>query len=170
LPQERSRVGVVLGPESARLEAALREAARAQGLSLKMQRIAQRDEVGAAVQALASESDVLLAIPDSTVFNRDNLYGIFLTSYAAGVPVMGYSEGLVNAGAMLALYTSIPDMARQLAQLSAAYISKPGALPPAQRSRYFEIAVNRNVARSLGIELPEAAALRERLKEAENQP
>jgi ABC-type uncharacterized transport system substrate-binding protein len=160
MPENRQRVGVVLGPESWTQHDALAEAAIAEGLVLKVQRVWDQDQVGATVEALAAQTDMLLAIPDSLVFNRDNLYGIILTSYSAGVPLVGYSEGLVNAGAMLGLYTAVPNMARQLAQLSAAFIAGAHALPPASRSRYFEIAVNRNVARSLGIDLPEPPALR----------
>jgi ABC-type uncharacterized transport system substrate-binding protein len=160
MPAKQRRVGIVLGPESAALEPLLLAAASEHGLSLRVQRAPDWDEVGPAVEKLVDKIDVLLAVPDPLVFNRDTLYGILLTSYRAGVPVMGYSRALVDAGAMLGLYTSGANVARQLAHVSGDFIANGGALPPAGRSRYFEIGVNRNVARSLGVELPETAALR----------
>jgi len=162
LPQAR-RVGVLLGPESGYREPALRRAASAQGLELHVRHVREWTGVGPAVEALSDEIDVLLAVPDSMVFNRDTLYGILITSYRARVPVVGYSRALVNAGAMLGLYTSLPNMARQLAQYSADYITDRQLLPPPAASRYFEIAVNDNVARSLRFALPDPAQLRRNL-------
>jgi hypothetical protein len=164
LPTDRRRIGVLLGPESLQREDALREAAGRYGMSLEVRHVYSSDKVGAIMEGLTGEIDALLAMPDSVVFNRDTLYGILLTSYGAGIPVIGYSESLVNAGAMLALYTSVPDMARHLAQVSADFILKRGMLPEPGPSQNFEIAVNHNVARSLGFELPDAAELSKPLR------
>lgn len=160
MPEDRRRVGVVLGPDSLDMQASLTKAAADYGLELRVKRVREWDEVGPAVETLAGDIDVLLAVPDPLVFNRDNLYGILLTSYAAGVPVMGYSETLVKSGAMLGLYTTVADMARQLAHISSEFITDRHTLPPAMRSAYFEIGVNRSVARSLGIEVPDTSVLR----------
>lgn len=164
LPEKR-RIGVLLGPESARHEGALQDLARSHGITLQVMHVTTPSQVGPAIRMLSEQIDALLAVPDPLVFNRDTLYGILLTSYNAGVPVVGYSEALVTAGAMLGIYTSVADMGRQLALYSADYIIRPEALPPAGPSRYFEIAINHNVARSLGFQLPEAATLRQLLDE-----
>lgn len=163
LPVDRRRIGVLLGPESLQHEDALREAAELYGMSLVARHVRSLDKVGAAMEGLTGQIDALLAVPDSVVFNSDTLYGILLTTYGAGIPVIGYSESLVNAGAMLAIYTSVPDMGRHLAQISAAFVLQSGKLPEPGPSRNFEIAVNQNVARSLGFELPDPVELRKRL-------
>lgn len=169
LGADRRRVGVLLGPESDHLEASIRETAGRHGMVVSTRHVTDWDEVGPATRALSEEIDVLLAVPDSTVYNRDTLYGILLTSYSAGTPVIGYSKALVTAGAMLALYTSVPDMARHLAQVSADYLADGGALPAPAPSRYYHIEVNENVARSLGFSLPDAVLLRNLLHAMEGR-
>lgn len=164
LPLDQRRIGVLLGPDSIRQEPELQRNAERLDMTLVVRKLHDQDEVGPAMEELAGQIDLLLALPDPMVFNRDTLYGILLTSYGAGVPVAGYSQSLVEAGAMLALYTSVPDMARHLAQTSATYLIDGGDLPAPGPSRYYEIAVNRNVARSLGYELPEATQLRKLLE------
>lgn len=165
MPADRRRVGVLLGPESGRQEQPLRAAAIRAGIALSVRHVLDWDEVGPTVETLANDIDVLLALPDPVVFNRDTLYGILLTSYGAGVPVVGYSRALVRAGAMLGLFTSVPDMARHLAQSTADFIVAPGQpLPAAGSSRYFEVAVNASVARSLGFTPPDPVELRRKLQ------
>lgn len=164
LPAERRRIGVLLGPDSSHLAPHLRDQAARRDMVLVERQIHSRDEVGPAMESLAGEIDLLLALPDALVFNPDTLYGILLTSYGAGIPVAGYSSALAEAGAMLALYTSIPNMARHLARVSADYLLDGGDLPEPVPSDHYEIAVNRNVARSLGYELPDAAELQQRLR------
>lgn len=160
LPTQSHRIGVVLGPESMHLLPTLRDNATRYNMQLVVRQVTSQSEVGHAVEDLSDEIDLLLAVPDSLVFNRDTLYGILLTSYGAGVPVAGYSSALVDAGAMLALYTSVPGMARHLAQASVEYLATGADLPEPTPSQYYEIAINRNVARSLGYDLPDPARIR----------
>jgi ABC-type uncharacterized transport system substrate-binding protein len=159
LPVEHRRVGVLLGPESARLEDTLRHEASAHGFSLSIERIDQWQQVGPAVQRLTEQIDILLAIPDKTVFNRNTLYGILLISYGGKVPVFGYSAALVQAGAMLSLHTTVSDMAQQLAEHTLAFLQNGEPLPPPGPSRHFNISINHQVARSLGYHLPDPGEL-----------
>lgn len=164
LKPDQRRVGVLLGPESAQLLPALRDNAERLNMTLVVRQAQSPEEVGPGIEDLASRIDVLLAVPDPMVFNRDTLYGILLTSYGARVPVAGYSQALADAGAMIALYTSVTDAARELAETSARHLQQGGDLPPPGPSQYFQVAVNRNVARSLGYDLPETEELHRLLR------
>lgn len=164
LPAGRQRVGALIGPESGGYADSLRSAAKDLGLTLELQRVNAWNEVGPAVRALSGRIDVLLAVPDSRVFNPNTLYGILLTSYEARIPVVGYSEALVSAGAMFGLYTSVPDMGQQLAEYTAYFLTHAGQLPAPGASRHFHVSINDNVARSLGYHLPGPDTLRRQIQ------
>lgn len=159
MQEDRRRVGVILGPDSKELLPELEAEARSLGLSLSSITVEKWQQVGPTVQALSKQIDVLLAEPDEVVFNRNTLYGILLTSYETRVPVMGYSEALARAGAMLSLYTSLADMARQLAEHCHYFLEHDKRLPRAGPSRHFNITINHQVARSLGYELDNSKSL-----------
>ncbi len=168
LPADKRRVGVILGPESSAYRPALRAQAANHGVELITEQVLNHDEVGPAVERLSARIDILLALPDAEVFNRETLYGILLTSYSARVPVVGYSAALVEAGAMIAVYTPVSVIARDLARASVAFVAD-GDLPEAGPSRSFAVAINHNVARSLGYDLPDSVLMHKQLTALEGR-
>ena len=104
------------------------------------------------------ESDLLLLVPDPVVANADTVYGLLLTSYRAQIPVVGYSEGLLNAGALVSLFSTARQQGRQGAEIVGRLLAHE-ALPTPQHPRYFTVRVNASVARSLGLRLPAESAL-----------
>jgi len=112
-----------------------------------------------ALQSLLPESDVLLAIPDPVAVNASTIYGLLLTSYRAQVPVVGFSEGLVKAGALLGLFSTASQQGKQGAEIATRILAGDGGLPAPQYPKYFTVRANYSVARSLGLRLEEEAAL-----------
>ena len=86
-------------------------------------------------------------------------YGVLLTSYRAKIPVVGFSEGLVKAGALLALYSSGRQQGKQGAEIANRILAGDGGLPAPQYPTYFTVRVNSSVARSLGIQMEEEATM-----------
>jgi len=155
---ERHRVGVILGPSSRELEGALRSQASSRDLSLDFARVDASSGVYAALQSVMAASDLLLLLPDPVATTADTVYGLLLTSYRAQIPVVGYSEGLLNAGALLSLYSTARQQGRQGAEIAASILARE-PLPAPQHPKYFTVRVNASVARSLGLHLPPEAAL-----------
>jgi ABC-type uncharacterized transport system substrate-binding protein len=151
---ERHRVGVVLGPNSQELEGSLAAEAQRGGLELAAATVADRAALYPALQDLIPRSDLLLLLPDPVAINADTVYGLLLTTYRAGVPVVGFSEGLLNAGALLSLFSSAQQQGRQGAEIAQRLLAHEGALPEPQYPRYFSVRINASVARSLGLNLP----------------
>jgi ABC-type uncharacterized transport system substrate-binding protein len=92
---------------------------------------------------------------------------VFMTSYRFRDPVVGYSESLSRAGALLTVYSTPVQIGRQAAEL----IEKSfdgGKLPAAQWPQYFSVSVNEHVARSLDISVPPEAVLMKRVQDAES--
>lgn len=153
-----TRVGVLLGPTSGQRIAAVHSAGTPFGLELTSEAIADEHQVGPALRALLKRAEILLAVPDPAIYNRETIVSLLLTTYRARVPLVGYSHAMVNAGAALALYSTPEDIGRQLGDLSEDILSGQG-LPAPAAATHFRVEVNREVARSLGLTLPDDATL-----------
>lgn len=161
---EVRRVGVLLGIEQGGLEGELGEALRAQQLDLVHGTLGREERLIAPLENVLSEAELLLAVPDPLVFNRDTAQSLFLTSYRYRVPVLGYSRSLTRAGALLSLHSSPAQIGRQTAEWLGNVLSGvPVRLPPPAYPAYFSISINEQVARSLGFVLLPEAELEKRM-------
>jgi ABC-type uncharacterized transport system substrate-binding protein len=166
LPQRR-RVGVLLGPSSSRLADEIRAAAAAP-LQIDLQSVPRGADLVSSLRDLLSRNDVLLAVADPEIYSSETAQGLLLITYHAGIPMMGFSQSYVRAGALLAVYSSPGQIGRQVGEVVQA-MARTGfsSLPPPAYPRHFSVAVNRQVGRSLGLSLPDDAHLLTRLRETE---
>lgn len=74
-----------------------------------------------ALNSSLSESDVLLALPDPSVYNARTIKSILLTTYRHRTPVIGFSESFVRAGALAAVSSSSEQLGKQIAELIKKY-------------------------------------------------
>jgi hypothetical protein len=161
---EARRVGVLLGAEQAALAEEIGTALAAHQLELVLQTVAPGERLISPLETVLSGVDLLLAVPDPQIFNRNTAQSIFLTTYRYRVPVQGYSHSLTRAGALVSLHSSPAQIGRQAAEwviqvLDAAAPRLPAPAYPA----YFSVSVNEQVARSLGIAMTSEAELERRL-------
>ncbi len=156
---DKTRVGVILGPTSDALNEELREKTRERSLKLNHAEVGDASAVYAALQRVLPDSDLLLALPDPIALNASTAYGVLLTSYRAKVPVVGFSDGLVKAGALLGLFSTARQQGKQGAEVAIRILSGEGGLPAPQYPRYFTVRVNFSVARSLGLPVEDEASL-----------
>lgn len=159
---EAREVGVLLGPESAGAERPLLSAASAKGFRITSAAIARPEDLYPALQGLLGGTDVLLALPDPTVFNSATAQNILRTAFYRRVPILGFSPSYVQAGAALALY-STPEQIGRLAGRWVSRFLEGRPLPRPQSPSEFKVAVNERVARALGLQLEGEAALEERV-------
>jgi len=160
------RIGVVVGQESARDLDRLKEAADGRGLRLVSERVASDSELFPALQRVMGESDVFLALPDPRVITPETAQNLLITSYRMRTPVIGYSAAYVRAGALIAVY-STPTQAGAQAGEIARNLLRGAPLPAPQFPRQFSVSVNRQVARSLALEIDDEQAVRERIARQE---
>lgn len=160
-----NRVGVLLSTEQAALAGEIAPAFAAQQLELVKQTVPADARLITPLEAVLAGSDLLLAVPDPQIFNRNTAQSIFLTTYRYRIPVQGYSHSLTRAGALLSLHSSPAQIGRQAAEwLIQALQAATPRLPAPTYPAYFSVSVNEQVARSLGIALPAAAELEKRLE------
>lgn len=161
---EARRVGVLLSTEQRSVADELDEALRSQRLGLIHALVTEDDRLMTPLEQVLSETDLLLAIPDSLVFNRSTAQSLFLTSYRYRDPVVGYSRSMTRAGALVSLYSTPAQIARQAAEWAGNALNGATVrLPSPAHPLYFEISINDQVARSLGFSLPSEAELEKRL-------
>jgi len=166
----RTKVGILLSPNSTELATALSAAAKAAGFAAIIEMVDGEADLLPVLKRLLGESDVLLAVPDPFIYNRNTVQSILLTTYRHQVPLLGFSPSYVKAGAIAAVF-SVPE---QIGQQAAEIIQRLAAdrrLPLPQPPRYFSVGVNAQVARSLGISLDDEASLNNKLKRtSEGEP
>lgn len=161
------KVGVLLGPYSEAEKSSLQSAARSSRQQLEIQKINDQDQLIPALNMLTDHSDVLLALPDPTVFNKTTIRGILLLSYRKNIPMIGFSRAYVKAGAIAALYTDLDQISEQAYRLTLRFL-KTGGLP---RSSYypdaFSVELNYKVARTLNLDLKDEQTLIELINKGE---
>ncbi len=119
-----------------------------------------------ALDEVLEESEALLVLPDTNIYNAGTIRNILLTSYRKQVPLIGISQAYVKAGALCAIYSTSAQIAAQTAEVIRQF-SESGKLPPSQYPKEFEVSVNQQVARSLDIPIKDAEKLRSEVRRAQ---
>ncbi len=152
LPRHR-RVGVLVGPSSPFRLDAIETAAGKQGLQVVHAVVqAQVGSVFPGLQAVLGACDVLLVLPDPSIYNADSLQNILIASYRQRVPLVSYAAAHAPAGATLALHTPVDSVAAQ-ALSALRHLAQNPDLPAPQGPAGLGVAVNDQVARSLGLDV-----------------
>ena len=164
LPDAR-RIGVLFGPESAALQSAMAVAAGKQGMHLAGAQVDDSEVLYPALRAVLA-ADVLLAVPDGTVYNSATAQNLLRTAFEAHVPLIAFSPGYVRAGALAAVYSTPQQVGRQAGRSVGALLDGARA-GPVQWPSEFEVSVNDPVARALGLDPEDPDKIKERLRTLE---
>ena len=146
--ERRVIVGVLLSDATSHLEARLERNARRYDLELKFHRVPPSANVVRELNALAV-SDVLLALPDPTLYNGNTLPALLESTYRRGKPLIGFSASSVEAGALASAVASAEDVAAQVQD--ALSDPDPWRLPEPSHPLYWRVVINEQVARSLSV-------------------
>jgi putative ABC transport system substrate-binding protein len=152
------RVAVLLNPANVpSAESTLRgakDAAPAVGLQIQVRNASTIGEIDAAFAAFARERpDALFVAPDGFFASRR---GQFATLAARDRIPAAYSQrDYVAAGGLMSYGTDIADMFRQVGVYTGSILkgAKPADLPVLQPTK-FELVINLQTARALGLEVP----------------
>ncbi len=159
---ERRRIGLLNSLDTYLDVAHMSQDLAHRGRSLVVQTILAADELFPRLESVLTNSDVLLATADNMIYNSSNIRNILLTSYRRGIPLVGLSQAYVNAGALGAIF-STPEQLAEQASATVISFARTGQLPEPQYPAAFTVAVNQQVARSLGLAVPSPEAIREQM-------
>lgn len=147
---ERSRIGVLYSADSQSDMRALRDELANRGYTPIAKSLQGHETLFSALEEVLLSSDVLLVVPDSAIYNSNNIRNILLSSYRHGIPLIGLSQAYVSAGALYAVFSTPEQLAAQ-ARAATISFAQTRQLPDAQYPSFYTIAFNQEIARTLGI-------------------
>ena len=151
LPQSRT-AGILYNPAESTLRAeALAAALRRAGLATQMAEAPRPGDIDAALEQLRDRADLLVSIPDLTVFNPITAKTIMLFSYRHRVPVIGLSQNWAKAGALFSLEWDYEEHGRYCGQIALKSLGLGGRV---QTPRKLHTSVNLRAASYMNIALP----------------
>ena len=163
LVPKAARVAVLVNPANAPIaETMLRdvpEAARAIGLQIQVLNASTSREIEAAFATLVRDrADALFVAPDG-FFNSRRVQFVTLATRDR-MPTSCASREMTEAGLLMSYGPDIPKMYRQVGSYTAKILkgAKPADLP-VQQSTNFELVINLQTARALGLEVPNSIQL-----------
>ncbi|MGZ8256926.1 MAG: ABC transporter substrate-binding protein [Gallionella sp.] len=165
LPNQRN-IAVLYNPANLTDLTHLREAAQARGQTLITQAVDAEQSLFTQLEAVLNQTQVLLATPDNSIYSSSNVRNILLSTYRFNIPLIGFSSGYVNAGALAAIFSSPEQVAAQ----AVSHVQKIVAHQNWQGAQYpdaFSMALNAQIFRSLSIELPSETEIRKRMQHIE---
>ena len=111
-------------------------------------------------------SDVLLALPDNSIYNSNSVKNILLTSYRHRKPVIAFSRNFVNAGALASIHSSPEQVAHSASHLIQQYYELDQQFENSVNyPQTFEISINRQVFRALDLAPPDVDELKQALEQ-----
>ncbi len=145
------RIGILLRPANAHNSTKYDKIGQSTGFSIQTDLIKDESEIGSKLSQLLDKIDVLLALPDVNIYNRQTVPKILLSSYRKNIPVIGYSSAYVKAGALAAVFSSPEDIGKDIGksilELSQHTSHKKYSIYP----RFYSVSINKKVGASLGI-------------------
>jgi len=153
-----ARVAVLVNPANAEItERALRDveaAARAMGLQIQVLNANTSREIDAAFATVVRERPDALFVGPGPVF-VDRRVQVALLAARSGVPAIYVVREQAVAGGLMSYGASVADAYRQVGVYTGRILkgAKPADLPVVRSSK-FELVINHQTARMLGLEIP----------------
>jgi putative ABC transport system substrate-binding protein len=163
LVPKANRVGVLVNPADVLTETTLRDvqpAARAKGLQIQVVNASTSGEIDAAFAAFVREQVDALFIGPGGLFTSRRVH-IANQAMRHGIPATYTQREFPEIGGLMSYGTNLTDTWRQ----GGVYVgrvlkgAKPTELPVEQTSR-FELIINAQTARMLGLEIPPTLLVR----------
>jgi putative ABC transport system substrate-binding protein len=157
VPQAK-RVAVLVDPaDAANTESTLRDvetAGRAIGLQIKILNAGRSREIGAAFAAIAEDRQDALFVGSSPLLNGQHVQLAQLAAFHR-IPAVYALREAAEVGGLMSYGANIADALRQLGNYAGRILkgAKPADLPVEQATK-FELIINANTAKMLGITVP----------------
>jgi len=165
---DRHKLGVLYGPSSVRYRGEVRIQAARADLQLVEKEIQNPDQLGDVISFFRGNDNILLTLPDPVVVNESTAKTLILGAYLENLPLVGYSQALVKAGALMSVYSTPDQLGTQGGELiSTSFWNDPARRGALIYPRYYQVSVNYQVAHALQIDLPSENVLTQRLGKLE---
>ena len=154
-----TRISLLVNPNNVTAEGFVRDAetaARIMALQVRIVRAATAREIDAAFATLANERPDALLVMGDNLFNARRLQ-LAILSARHGIPAAYSSRDYAEYGGLMSYGTDVTDAFRQVGLYAGRLLkgAKPSDMPVVQSAK-FELVINQQTARTLGITVPQA--------------
>jgi hypothetical protein len=121
------------------------------------------------IKEAIKNSDLLLALPNKTIYNSKSVKNILLTSYRNRKPVIGFSNNFVNAGALASIHSNPEQITTGIHNLIKHYYENNNHFKnTVNYPEEFDISINKQVFRALNLTTPDLEILKKSLTSTSN--
>ncbi len=143
-------------PDGPRQLKALKEALP-EGWKLEAICVNEQPSVAAAIDLLMARNiDVIWTTPDQSIYDTPTVRVLLLAALRSRIPVWGFSQAFVRAGALIGGSVEPAAQGAQAGQIAQRQLTKPDPSARVESPARIETTVNLIVAGQLGIEVPES--------------
>lgn len=164
LNPEWKSVGVIINDNPAQNKAEITSCAKKYSLTANITTTDSAGRLTSVLKELLASSDLLLALPDSSIYNSKTVKNILLTSYRLRKPVIGFSKNFSKAGALASIYSTPTQIAETATSIIDDYITSGNRF--SRKENYpddFDISINRQVFRALDMDPPDIEKLKDEI-------
>lgn len=157
------RMGILLSHEAYSQQSLILTLAKEKKIIPTVTFINEFDQPITTLNNLFGNVDVILAMPDPKIYHANSVRGILLTAFHHRMPIIGYSRTFVNNGALACVYSNAEQISEQAAKTITMITQNLENLPSLPKTQYpekFDIAINYQVATSLGFSLPDQKTIK----------
>lgn len=148
---QRKKIGLIRGPQqNDAFVRAFEAAGRRKGMVVEVVKCDQAKDLVDLFLSLRGRADLVWCPPNPQLYNSATLKPLLMASLTNRLPIIGFSEQFVQAGALFGGTADFVDVGRQTATL-AARMARNETVPPREEARKFQFAYNQRVARLLGV-------------------
>ncbi len=152
----KTRAGMIRNPNRpGPSDAALRAEAKQAGYTLVIRDCDRTDDLLRTFISFRDEVDFVWCPPESTLFNGATIKPLVLASIRSGLPIVGFSENFVRAGATVGVYPDYEDIGRQTGEVTRLLLDRNSEQALAVSPRVWRVALNGRVAQILGLRYSE---------------
>ena len=164
---KHQKTGVLIGPYTKDLKKTLQNNAQKSSHILTTEYVKDTEHLTSSLKKLTHKARILLTLPDPVIYNKNTIRGILLLSYRKKLPVIGFSKAYVKAGAIAAIYSQPYQISKQTTDIIQNFFKNGIFKHKEYHPEDFSVALNKKVAHSLGIHLPEKSIIIRKIKMAE---
>jgi len=126
-----NNLGVIYSSETENIILQAEEAARERGIRLVSLKVESEKDIPRAIDSLCRVADALWSVADHTVYTPQSTRHIVLQTLRNRIPMMGFSQSLVEAGGLFTLDFDFKDIGRQAGEIASRVLigTRPGQIP-----------------------------------------
>jgi putative ABC transport system substrate-binding protein len=133
-------LGILYSPaQSKENEAEYEAAAKAAGLAVLSVPVSERSAVAEAARGMVGKVDAIWLMPDSVVVSADTFKFMVQLSLGSKLPLVGFSEAMARAGAVVAFEPDFSEIGRKLAGSAKRVLSGGSAKPETEGLMYLNV-------------------------------